>query len=95
MQFIWTSFGIMAPPRADNRYIYAANEQGDARKMIKIKYREGGIVAQKCAFLVGYPTIIRTSQNSSIPNQRTWIGSSSLPTPSPLHTSCIEVGSTF
>lgn len=65
MQFIWTSFGIMSPPRVDNRYIYAANEQGDTRKMSKIKYPEFSVVAQKCAFLVGYPTIIRTSQNSS------------------------------
>ena len=65
MKFIWTSFGIMAPPRANNRYIYAANEQGETRKMSKIKYPEFGIVAQKCALLVGYPTIIRTSQNSS------------------------------
>lgn len=65
MQFIWKSFGIMSPPLADNRYIYAANEQGDIRKMSKIKYPEFGIVAQKCASLVGYPTIIRTSQNSS------------------------------
>ena len=65
MQFTWTSFGIMASPRVDNRYIYAANEQGDIRKMSKIKYPEFSVVAQKCAFLVGYPTIIRTSQNSS------------------------------
>ena len=65
MKFIWTSFGIMSPPRVDNRYIYAANEQGDTRKMSKIKYPEFSVVAQKCAFLVGYPTIIRTSQNSS------------------------------
>ena len=36
----------------------------------------------------------KTSHNSSIPNQRAWVGSSSLPTPSPLHTSCIEDGST-
>ncbi len=36
-----------------------------------------------------------TLWTSSIPNQGTWVGSSSLPTPSPSHTSCIEVGSTL
>ena len=39
-------------------------------------------------------TRTETSQTSSIPNQRTWVSSSSFPTPSPLHTSCIEMGST-
>ncbi|QNJ21935.1 hypothetical protein SynMITS9220_00622 [Synechococcus sp. MIT S9220] len=35
-----------------------------------------------------------TDYNSSIPNQENWVGSSSLPTPSPLHNSCIVVDST-
>ena len=68
MQFIWTSFGIMAPPRVDNRYIYAANEQGDIRKMSKIirSFKLTRDVKKNCYIKKNDFKLIRTKDSKKI-----------------------------
>ena len=78
MKFTWNSFGIMAPPHADDLYIYAVNEQGDTRKLSRKKYPNFGTITKKCSMLVGYPVIIRTSQNSSAWSTNKWFSDISL-----------------
>ena len=65
MGFTWTKFGVMAAPIEDQRHVYAVNEAGERRKLSKYKYPNHQALKQKCISLIGYPTVIITSQNTA------------------------------
>lgn len=76
--FVWTKFGVMAAPAEDGRYIYAMNTAGEARKLSKYKYPNHQELKRKCISLIGYPTVIRTSQNTANWSANEWFSDISL-----------------
>ena len=78
MGFVWTKFGVMAPPMEDHRYVYAMNTAGESRKLSKFKYPNHQELKQKCTSLIGLPTVIRTSQNTANWSASEWFSDISL-----------------
>ena len=68
----------MEQPREDDQYVYAVNAACETRKLSKRKYPNHQLLKAKCASLVGYPTVIRTSQNTSDWSTSAWFSDVSL-----------------